>query len=128
MKKSAVFALIVATALSTAQAGDGMAKHGEKLALSYVGAFIVTGAYASTGPGIATTISVSLAASVTKNEIETRKQIAKMLINDVQEYYQSGSMTVNLQASVRGLRAQDSSLSDTEALDLLNSAALELLE
>jgi hypothetical protein len=128
MGKSAVFALIMAFALSTAQAGDGMARNGEGLALSYVGAFIATGAYASTGPGIGTTVSGSLAASATKNEIETRKQIAKMLINDVQEYYQSGSMTVNLQASVKGLRAQDSSLSDTEALDLLNSAALELLE
>ena len=37
-------------------------------------------------------------------------------------------MSLNLQSSVKGLRAEDSSLSEAEALDLLNAAALELLE
>lgn len=127
MKKATVFILAMVMS-SSLFAGDVMAKHGEAIGLSYVGTFIVTGVYASTGSGVASIVGSSLAASVTEKDIQARRQVAKLLLNDVQDYYSSGAMSANLQASVNGLRATDSLLSEAEALDLLNSAALELLE
>ncbi|GEM_PF-816564 len=125
--KKAIIVMLALVLNANVFAGDTMAKHGEAIGLSYVGIFIVSGVYATTGPGVATVVGASLAVSVTQKDIQARKQIAKLLINDVQEFYQSGSMSLNLQASVKGLKAEDTSLSDSEALDLLNSAALELL-
>ncbi len=126
--KKALIVLLTLALNANVFAGDVMGKHGEAIGLSYVGTFIVTGVYASTGAGVAAVVGTSLAASVTKKDIDARKQIAKLLLNDVQDFFQTGTMSLNLQASVKGLRAEDSSLSDSEALDLLNSAALELLE
>lgn len=128
MVKSTVLALALALTFSTAQAGDVMEKHGEAIGLSYVGTFIVTGVYGSTGGGMALLIGASTVSSVTMKEIEARKNAAKLLLNDVQDYFQSGSMTLNLQAAVKAIKAEDNALSDSEALDVLNSAALSLLE
>lgn len=127
MKKAMILTLALLLN-SQIYAGDIMGKHGEAIGLSYVGTFIVTGVYGSTGPGVALLVGASTLASVTMKEIEARKNAAKLLINDVQDYYQAGSMTLNLQAAVKALKAEDNSLSEAEALDVLNSAALSLLE
>lgn len=126
--KKAMIVLLALVLNANVFAGDIMGKHGEAIGLSYVGIFIVSGVYATTGPGVATAVGASLAVSVTQKDIQARKQIAKLLINDIQDFNQSGAMSLNLQSSVKGLRAEDSSLSEAEALDLLNAAALELLE
>lgn len=127
MKKAMILALALLLN-SFAYAGDIMGKHGEAIGLSYVGTFIVTGVYASTGPGMALLVGASTVSSVTMKEIEARKSAAKLLLNDVQDFFQSGSMSINLQSAVKAVRAEDSTLSEAEALDVLNSAALLLLE
>lgn len=127
MKKALVLAIAILVLQTNVQAGDTMGKHGEAIGLSYAGVMIITGVYASTGAAVAGIVGATTAASVTKKDIDGRKTAAKLLLNDVQDYFQSGAMSVGLQAAVKALRNEDNSLSEAEALDALNDSALLLL-
>jgi hypothetical protein len=45
----------------------------------------------------------------------------KVLVNDVQEYNQTGELSLKLQELVKGVQAEDESLSVGEAVDLIQA-------
>ncbi len=56
------------------------------------------------------------------------KQEAALIINDSQEYMQSGIMTSFLTQKIKDIQAQDSSVSDQDALDALVSVSEQILK
>lgn len=128
MKKVMILAIVFLSVQSFVQAKDIMGVHGEAIGMSYVGSMIVTGVYATTGSGVAAVVGLTTSAAITAKDKESRKNSAKLLLNDVQDFYQSGSVSINLQSTINSLKNADETLSDAEALDLLNTSALSILE
>ncbi len=128
MKKILATTLLVSLLSTSVMAGEFVRKHGEALGMSYIGASIFLGVYATTGPAVGMVVGVSTLASVTKKEIEANKrEVAKMLLNDLQDYYQTGSLTASLGTTVVKLKETDNELSEAEALDILQEAAESIL-
>lgn len=68
----------------------------------------------------------SLALTTAASSGNPQKQAA-LIINDTQEYMQSGVMTPFLSQKIKDIQAQDSSVSDQEALDALVSVSEQIL-
>jgi hypothetical protein len=128
MKKVMIFAVVLLSFQSVSQARQVMADHGEAIGLSYVGTMIFTGVYASTGAGVAAAVGTTTSGVITTKDKESRKKSAKLILNDIQDYYQVGAVSLNLQTTINNLKNADETLSDAEALDLLNTTALSILE
>lgn len=127
MKKVMIFAVVLLSLQSVSQARDVMGAHGEAIGLSYVGTLIVTGVYGTTGAGVAAVVGLTTSAAITAKDIESRRVSAKLILNDVQDFYQTGAVSINLQTTINNLKNADETLSDAEALDLLNTTALSIL-
>lgn len=129
MKKTLAVTLLLSLLSTASMAGEFGRKHGEALGMSYVGVSVFLGVYATTGAVPGLVVGVSTAASVTKKELDSQKQAAaKLLIDDVQNYHQNGSLSVSLETSISMLQELNAELSDAEALDILQDAALSILE
>lgn len=69
----------------------------------------------------------SLALSSVSISGNAQKEAAQV-INDSQDLIQSGNMTAFLSQKIRDIQAQDSSVSDQEALDALISVSEQILK
>lgn len=56
------------------------------------------------------------------------RKAAAQILNDSQEYLQSGNMTAYLKQSIKNVQSLDASISDTEALDALISVSENTLK
>jgi hypothetical protein len=65
--------------------------------------------------------------SLALSSVSTSKEAAQV-INDSQELIQSGKMTAFLGQKIKDIQAQDSSVSDSEALDALLSVSEHILK
>jgi hypothetical protein len=129
MKKMLAATLVLSFLSVSAMSGEITKKHGEAIGMSYVGTFIITGVYASTGAGVAAVVGATTLAGITQAEIKARREVAaKLLLNDVQEFYQDGNVSANLQTAITQMKAANAELSDAEALDQLNETALSILQ
>jgi hypothetical protein len=129
MKKMLAVTLLLSLISASAMSGEITEKHGEAIGMSYIGTFVITGVYASTGAGVAAVVGATTLAGITQAEIKARREAAaKLLLNDTQAFYQDGSVSVNLQAAITQMKAANAELSDAEALDQLNAAALSILQ
>ena len=69
----------------------------------------------------------SLALSSVSTSGNVQKEAAQVL-NDSQELIQSGKMSAFLSQKIKDIQAQDSSVSDSEALDALLSVSEQILK
>lgn len=128
MKQALALSLLLCVLSSAGMSGEITKKHGEAIGMSYVGVMVVTGVYATTGvvPGLI--VGATTAAAITEAEVKSRRETAaKLLLNDVQDFYQAGSLSLNLQSAIALMKEANAELSDAEALDQLNLAALSIL-
>lgn len=118
---------LTALILSTSAFGSAD-KHEESFCTMAEGATIVYGIYSFT-PGVAVAVAgtIGVTSSIQFTE-EMKTQAAKMLINDAQEFYQTGKVSINLQRSVDMVREENEELSESEAIDYLNQAAHSILQ
>nr|BDT28330.1 hypothetical protein BHI3_17960 [Bacteriovorax sp. HI3] len=73
----------------------------------------------------AVTVATSEAASISTSEGQKRE--AQKVLMEVQEYYQSGSVSVYLENKIEALKSLDESLSVDESVDLLTEASQLIL-
>lgn len=118
MKKLLVMALMISSISLTATGGEFVKKHGESVGASYSALTVAGMVYASLG-GVASMIaSGTLAVAVSRIEWKAQQEQAlKLLADDIQSFYQDGSVSLNLQNSIDFLREADDTLSESEALD-----------
>ena len=129
MKKMLAATLLFSLLSASAMSGEITKKHGEAIGVSYLGATVITGVYASTGGIAAGVVSATTLGAITEAEIKARREAAaKLLLNDVQEFYQDGNLSVNLQSAINQMKAANAELSDAEALDQLNATAISILQ
>ena len=128
MKQALALSLLLCVFSSASMSGEITKKHGEAIGMSYVGVMVVTGVYATTGAVAGAIAGVTTAAVITEAEVKARREAAaKLLLNDVQNFYQAGNLSINLQSAIALIKEANAELSDAEALDQLNLAALSIL-
>lgn len=133
MKSSLVTALLLTLVSTSAMSGEIWKNHRESFGMSYVGVSVVLGVYGTTGVGAAAVVGGTLVVGTIQNELKIsenkRKQAAaKLLLNDSQDFFQTGEMSLALKDAVDQLKNQTADLSDLEALDILNDSAFSILE
>jgi len=129
MKRSLLAALLLTLVSSSAMSGEFWNKHRDSFGMTYVGVSVVTGVYGTTGVGAAAVVGATLAVGITQAELKQRQQAAaKLLLNDSQEFFLTGEMSLSLKDAIDQVKNQSTDLSDLEALDILNESALTILE
>lgn len=83
---------------------------------------VAVGAYAGAAAGVAAS---SLLVGTELILTSRKEAVAKAVLNDAQNYYLTGELSVGLENSIKGLQALDSSISEEEAIDLLIASVTE---
>lgn len=85
-------------------------------------------AFSTSIVGTVTSATESIIASLLATSSGSVHKEAAQLINDAQEFIQSGNMTPFLSQKIKLVESLDSGMSDLEALDALISASEKLLQ
>lgn len=85
---------------------------------------VVVAQYAGTAAGVAVSSVLAGAATVTRSG-GGKEAVAKAALNDAQEFYLTGNLSVALENSIRSIQDLDDSISDEEAVDMIVEAIAE---
>jgi hypothetical protein len=91
------------------------------IATSVVAGVVVT-QYVGVGAGVA--VSMVLAGAAVVIHSSGKEAVAQAALNDVQDFYQNGRLSVALENTINSLQDLDPSLSDEEAVDLVVEAVM----
>jgi hypothetical protein len=91
------------------------------IATSVVAGVVVT-QYVGVGAGVA--VSMVLAGAAVVIHSSGKEAVAQAALNDVQDFYQNGRLSVALGNTINSLQDLDPSLSDEEAVDLVVEAVM----
>lgn len=129
---TALFLLVASVATSSADAHGrhGHHSHHGDAFVSYTGTLVLSMVYGgTTSPLLAGTTLGAASVILTNDEMRAHQQVAaKLLVQDVQDFYLTGSTSLNLQSSINGLRSEFPDLSDSEAVDVLTQSAELILQ
>lgn len=83
---------------------------------------VAVGAYAGALAGVAAS---SLLFGTELVLLNSKEAVAKAVVNDAQNYYLTGELSVALENSIKGLQDLDASISEEEAIDMLVASVTE---
>jgi len=80
------------------------------------------------GAVITTVVAVGAFTTVMSPSVIGNKEVARLVVNDTQDYIQTGEISLFLENKISELQTTDSSLSTDDAVDILVAYSNELLK
>jgi hypothetical protein len=85
---------------------------------------VVVANFAGAGAGVAASLLLAGSALVVGGAA-AKEQVAQAALNDVQDYYLNGNLSIALENSINDIMALDENISEEEALDMIVQAMTE---
>jgi hypothetical protein len=93
-----------------------------------LGLMICTNSFASQQISQNITWSPVATTAITTGQVNTGKEEALQIINDSQDFFQTGRLLVFLNQKIKDLQSHDLTVSDLEAVEFLTLASEQVLE
>jgi hypothetical protein len=116
------YALAILLALSAIATASADSRKGEEVVSSATSMIACTIYCSFLGP-VGSLIALGSSATISHNAEESRRKIAQIILNETQDYYQSGITSDILSLMIQNINTDNPNLSESEALDLLNEFA-----
>lgn len=86
---------------------------------------VVVGVVVAHYAGAAAGVAVSSLLAGTATVLHSKEAVAKAALNDAQDFYLTGELSVALENSINSIQELDSSISDSEAVDMIVASIAE---